>query len=704
MYLLLLLLAVSAIAQPYMKLNVGHVYQYKVRATVELGSTVNQGHLSNFYGVFVTTVASVRGTADNAIYTMNFNLQGVSQDGESTDGRPIGQPVVFDWAATGAISNVRYDSRDASWYTEIKLASLNSLHGTMIPGDKTARLLETTTLGQHYANYRGSTQPNLLVNQKSFDSKDIVSFSDRTLDPRTVTIQAAGYSKYHAVGHLHETELNLDVLWKPVEGHPFEDQFNGDLKSRGFVRLEFLTQHSSNGELLMKHESLSEDSLMATQVPVLAEPEPLYQLHHDSLLDAAIYHMHASMNNDDDVDVDQSPLEILSLLLTASKSEDLSGLQKVADLAVAIYPSYPEIFNEIALLAKPHTPELVQAVAFVLTTASSEREQASHALVGLLHSQSSAIALIAARVAIFSECPILTKTLFERSMEADYVATFLRQASSTRNNLGRKILDFNKEWSYQKRYGGSIASIDLGAHIGASSNLNCHNPTFDYEAYARAIFDISVFGKRHPAMRGWAEYGKKGGVPLANEAVVEVFGKRIYQKSFPGVQLNCGIHDVPLAHFAPGAKFSTVIWVIIPIQLSAGANLNLNLHFQWRVCDTDLSAMMQVIPSAKVTVYGKAETNLFLIKAGAQLQSSFSVRAVPSAEASGTKCAVTLAVDFINDPLMVDLNVYLYKKSCKFKFPFKFKCKWKHRNTKSLFRWDYGARTNRVYEKIYRIA
>ncbi|KAL0209203.1 hypothetical protein P9112_011790 [Eukaryota sp. TZLM1-RC] len=702
--LLVLACVAIAAAQPYMKLKVGHTFQYRLTAKVELGSTSASGHGSNFGGVFVVKVTKVKGAESNAVYTLTANIEGVSQDGSHADGKHIGSPIVFDWSAVGHISNIRADSRDQSWQKEVKLAALNSLSGTLVPAGKNVRIKESSTLGQHYSNYKGSQQPDLLVNKKNFKSEDVISFSDKSLNPKQVTLQANGYSKFHTAGHLHETELDMNVLWRPVESPQIKDQFDSDMKSRGFVRLAFLTHHAANGVLLMKDDSVN-DSLMSLQAPVLAEPEPEHHIHYDSLLDAAVHHVEIGMDDDAEEEVEESPLEIIKMLFEGSEKEDLTVLQQVVDLSIAIYPSFTDIFHEISLLASAHNPELTQAVAFVLTAASSEQPAASIAINNLLKSESTAVGYLVARTAIHSTCSMVDQALFERSMVPDVVGSYIRYSwVPETNNLGRKILDFNKEWSYTKRFGGKIAAADMGVHIGASSNLNCKNPTFDYEAYARSHVDLSLFGQRKNAVKAFAEYGKKGGVPLANAAHVEVFGKTIYHKDFPTAQLDCGIHTIPVKHFAPGAKYSTVIWVLVPIKLSAGANLNLKLDLGWRVCDTDLSAMVQAIPAAGLTVYGKAEVNLFLIKAGAKMDAKFSIRAVPQAEASGTKCAITLSVDLINDPLNVDLKVYVKKKSCKVKFPFKFKCKWKNKKNKSLLHWAHGAKTQRVYEKVFRIA
>jgi hypothetical protein len=58
---------------------------------------------------------------------------------------------------------------------------------------------------------------------------------------------------------------------------------------------------------------------------------------------------------------------------------------------------------------------------------------------------------------------------------------------------------------------------------------------------------------------------------------------------------------------------------IIPVTFTASVALDLNLSWGWQICDSQLSAQVELIPDAALVVSGDADIDLLIIKAGLEL-------------------------------------------------------------------------------------
>ncbi|KAL0245204.1 hypothetical protein GEMRC1_009284 [Eukaryota sp. GEM-RC1] len=695
-------LLIAATAQPYMVLKKGHSFIYDLKATVTIESTSTSGHAGSFAGYLYVKINSVSGSKDKAVYKVVANIV-------SGSNQAVGRPFSFNWKATGHISSLSIDKRDNTEMVQLKMAAANSLANTLIPSGKASKIKESTTLGIHMSNYKGSKETGHEVTAKHFSQDDIMQLADKSLDPKRVTLSAKANSKLNTKSKtIHSSRYQISVAWKPAnfktdlstDVDPSNgDESNVDMVSKGTVTLTLRKSSNEMGKVTFTDDSLQAVDLDLEE-PLLTEIPSEHERVFDDLFSAALAFLHVdpALNRDDVLTKDQ----IISKLVTGAKDLNMDILHEVVDDAEDAHHFDAGVYTAIRELATPEDLELTQAVAFVLTFA--ENVMASMELRKMIFSPLTSVAYVASRTAIYSDCNIVQDSLMYRSIQNDAVSEVIRFANKDflTQGLNRKVLDFHKTWSFRKRFGGSIAGLELNSKVEAMSNLNCKNPTFDYLASASGNVDLVLLGHHKSAIRAIAEYGKIGGAPAENQIDLKIFGKSIYHKSFPSKQLDCSYHTIPVAHVAKGASVSYRIWVIVPIKISAGASLKADLSFQWKICDTDLSAVIRAVPRAGVTISGKVESNLFFIKAGAKLSGKFDMSIVPEAFIHGTKCELGFNVKMKHHPLLAQLQVYLKKKHCSLKF-LRIKCKWKNKKNKTLFKYSRPERTKVLYEKKYPI-
>ncbi|KAL0212329.1 hypothetical protein RCL1_005955 [Eukaryota sp. TZLM3-RCL] len=702
----LALLVASAFCQPLIKLKKADKLSYKLAATVDLSSTKTAGHSGSFQAVFWVQVNAVSGSGASAVYTCVSNMYNGVSNGEYLqglgDGNPLGTSVSFKWKATGEIFQINANPKDEPIYAHLKLLALDSLSNTLLPVGTNKKIKESSVLGVHNTNYKGTPEANYLtVTGKSFGSADVVSYTDKTLDPKSVTLQASGNAKLHSLGHVHTASHSRVLAMRPVNVPAVAEDYSDEFVSKGKVSLTLLTRLAANNAVTWIDPAINNAPIEAPEIAELLASEAA---HFDSLTEAATQYLtigDESFEMEDDNELIWSTEALLDRLSDESIYQDTLVLQEIIDEADKTVKTDETVFKQMAALANANKGELTQAIVFILTGSSSDL--AASALIDLVFDNSLTISYLAARTAIFSEKPAVVEALIQRAMIPDEVGNFLLSVDLAPLESASNGLAFNKEWSYAKKVGGKTAGVQISTKVQASSNLNCKNPTFDYMARAQANADILILGRNVRAVDALAEYGKVGGVPLQNTISVKIFKKEIYKKTLPGVNRDCSVKTIPVAQIAPGAKFSYTVWVIVPIKITASANLNAKLNLQYSLCDTDLSAMMRVVPTVGVTIAGSASCNLFLVKAGATLKGQFDISIYPEAYVKGTKCLVGLDVKMVHRPLIADLSVYVKKRSCKVKF-LKIKCKWKNAANKTLFHWAKAAKESLLYQKQWPIA
>ncbi|KAL0206781.1 hypothetical protein P9112_012492 [Eukaryota sp. TZLM1-RC] len=695
--LLVFILCLFAVcANPhYMRLFKGATLIYTVNIEVALDSTSATGKKGNFKGNLHLHVERHSGSSENAVFFMNARVW--IDDPETV--KHVGSPFTFCWRATGEISQIVFDAKEATNHKHIKLAILNALGTKLLPNNQAIRVEEASTLGHHYSNYKGSS--------RSFNHHDVISFTDSTLDPAFVTLVGQGSSFLSSANSISNSRFNIEVHWRPARvSGMLGDGDDAVMRSTGKVLLQLHRQRASDHTIIYEDATALEgftgqncdDSLLfELTVPTLEN-----SITHPDLFHAASAYLHVPEDDIDAVEV-AAPLELISSLVEASHDLNIDKLQRVARSARDSYLHYPSVFDDIADLADPSNIQLTQAVCFVL----SAEVHGSSALIRLLHSNSQAVSFLCSKSAIFATSSVVQNALTHRALLPDYVGLSLRKSISHLYVPSlSKALNFNKEWQYVKGIGGTLAGFHMGIYTGVGSNLDCKNPnpTFDYKAYARADVDVSLFGRSKHALVAIAEYGKVSGVPLANQLHLEVFGQRIYHRDFPAAQIDCSDHKIPIAHLAKGGGFKHTVYIIVPVTIEAGINFKLNLDWHWSICDSTLAAIIKTVPTAELSFYGEASVRLFIVKAGARLSAGFDFSLIPEAFIHGTECRAGFNVKTMHNPLFIDLNIFLFHRHCTAHFSkLKVKCRWKEAAKKSLFHWSLPAKEHLVHEQSWKI-
>jgi len=259
---------------------------------------------------------------------------------------------------------------------------------------------------------------------------------------------------------------------------------------------------------------------------------------------------------------------------------------------------------------------------------------------------------------------------------------------------------FNKTYDNSKKLGGSVASVTFGADLFAGTNFNCNQPTFNYEAYAEASTDGSLFGVGFQAVQAKAIYGKANGVVVGDSMFLEIFGKTIYSRNFP--VLDCATHTYPIAHASPGFSLSYTVWVsIIPITFSASTDLALNLEWGWQICDSPLIAEIELIPSATLVLGGNAIIDLLILRAGVSLSGSLNSELIPQGKVLGSECSLEFDVNWVSTPMSASFDAYYEWKHCKYLI---FDCHWGVHHQTQLWGWTEPSHNEVVFNQVWKIA
>merc|ERR1712146_445795 len=225
--------------------------------------------------------------------------------------------------------------------------------------------------------------------------------------------------------------------------------------------------------------------------------------------------------------------------------------------------------------------------------------------------------------------------------------------------------------------------------------------TFNYRGLARAEVIGTLFGVSKSAFLASAEYAKRGSSLDADEIILRVWDKVIYDEHI-GRLVDCSEHVYPIASSSPGFDVTYTGWVsIIPVSFKAGVGLDLDLKWAWSICDDDLSARIELRPTAVLKAYGQAEINLFIVKAGIELSAAFNTEIRPRGMIKGTECTVGFDVHRLSDPMSASFGSYYRTKKCKFLI---FDCKWRAEKRQTWWSWSLPAQDEELFSKEWSIA
>lgn len=265
--------------------------------------------------------------------------------------------------------------------------------------------------------------------------------------------------------------------------------------------------------------------------------------------------------------------------------------------------------------------------------------------------------------------------------------------------LSSSLFPFNVSWSEGFEVGGTLCGLDGGIELFAGTNFDCTQPSFNYEVLGRAKSDVWLFDSRHSLLLAEAVYGKANMAPLADHVLLTVWDEVIYDKKLGAY--DCKDHVKDVLHTAPGVKKTWTFFIsVIPLQVSVGASLNLDIKWGWGVCDGDLSAHVYLLPTAVVSVYGSSEINLLLIAAGVKVSGSLNSQLVPDAYVKGSLCKVGLQATYKQKSMSVDVDAYYKVHKC---FLWFFNCKLKESKSYNVWHWGLAPSEKVVYKKDWDI-
>lgn len=258
---------------------------------------------------------------------------------------------------------------------------------------------------------------------------------------------------------------------------------------------------------------------------------------------------------------------------------------------------------------------------------------------------------------------------------------------------------FNKSYTKDITIGGKVASAVFSVDLFAGTNFDCNHPTFNYQVSAQAKAVANLFGVSQNAFEALGVYGKDNGQALQDLIQVTVWNDVIYTKQIPSV--DCSLHTYPLAHTAPGFSVSHTLWVsVVPVVFAASVSLNLQLSWGWQVCDAQLSAQVQLIPTGTLTIDGSVTVDLLLLRAGLDLSAGFNEDIQPQLYIHGSECEIGFAVEEDANPMDAQFDSYFEWRECKFLF---LDCKWGQHNQQTWWQWNRPATHQTLFQQDWKI-
>jgi len=285
--------------------------------------------------------------------------------------------------------------------------------------------------------------------------------------------------------------------------------------------------------------------------------------------------------------------------------------------------------------------------------------------------------------------------------EAKKIFTLLpaSQRLSHRLQVESSNLPFNKSWTGNYKLGGSEMSAEFQAEVLLGTNFDCNQQYFNYEALAQATATLALFGDSKQAFDAEFIYGKINGAALQDEIFLQVWNDVIVDQAIPGV--DCAVHNYPIGTFNKGIDVTYTLWVsVIPVVFTVTGSLNLELSWNWQICDSQLSAEIELVPTATFVIDGNAEVDLLIILAGINLSGNLNSQIIPQAYIHGSQCEIGIDVTEVSTPMSVELDSYYAWDSCKYWI---FDCHWGQHNTQVWAEWNQPAINDVLYNVDWKI-
>lgn len=259
---------------------------------------------------------------------------------------------------------------------------------------------------------------------------------------------------------------------------------------------------------------------------------------------------------------------------------------------------------------------------------------------------------------------------------------------------------FNRSYTKDLVIGGRDVNLDLHGELFIGTNFDCNQKYFNYEGLAEVTGSVTLFTETATVFTAEAIYGADNGVHLADQFSLVFLGQTVIDQPFP--QVDCMEHTYNLFHTSPVISASYVVWIsVIPVVFSASAGVTLNVDWGWSICDSELSALVELIPGATFTAQGDVELDLLIISAGIELAAQVNTQIHPQAYIHGSECEVGFDVERTNNPMDAYFESFYQIKKC---ILWIFDCHMENKDTQVWWQWTLPSSTEVLYNEDWKIS
>jgi len=478
--------------------------------------------------------------------------------------------------------------------------------------------------------------------------------------------------------------------------------FSAEDGARAFAQITRLIRYVKvhKSEIKLVDEYLSRASVMANQILrdrlfyILAALDGSQQLIDYGLFSAnREIKMHAIVT----AATLQAPSSALagSLFSVAMASAEDSQMKHAALLAYG------------TVLRKLYSPEAKRGgkalVDMLVATPVTDKQQMATVLAAIKNAGPSVVApslIIEKAVRLYRQVPSLRANV--RRLLQEYVP----QNSETLDMQLSAIVDggsdfpFNRSYSRDLLIGGRDVNLDLHGELFVGTNFDCNQQYFNYEGLAEVTGSVTLFTETANVFTAEIIYGADNGVHLADAITLVFLGNTVLDQPLP--QVDCFEHTYNLFHAAPVISASYVVWIsVIPVVFSANAGVTLNVDWGWSICDSTLSALIELIPGAQFSAQGDVELDLLIIKAGIELAAQVNTQIHPQAYIHGSQCEVGFDVERTNNPMDAYFESFFQTEDCTLWI---FDCHWNDKDAQVWWQWSQPASSSILYNEDWKIS
>lgn len=658
--------------------NIGEEYYYSVDFDVKSFGQKENGEVGQNSFAKVNAIFMMKCIKKDAnTFTLQSNLYDteiitgqkkneklIDQSTKQIHKGKLGSDITFIQKKDGQILNFHFDSSDDITFNEVKISCINQLQ-TTLSSNRDGNVKEEDVNGIHYSTISAQVDNDIIKIKKTFNEKDFISFSDKNVKKENVKINSVG-----------EVSLkNGNVINSNTQHQAILKGESSNSKSRSDSNNDLDFTMASNGNIKMKLIKIVKGKNMRN------EEENLKNLKKSTFYEIGKEFVEFTKKRND---MEKDKIEKLFNEVLNSKNDLKKDHYKLNQII--------DILNSNNGIDKE---KLFENQFEILTKQSIEKKTNKNFLEKLNY--------ITINTGMKKYLIDFIKN--DKINQEDKIGGILTLSNILKKSnkiLREEDYPFYKEFNTTRTWGSKdkIAAT-LSGKLFVGTNFDCKHDSLNYKALAQVDADVSLFGITKNAFEAKFVYARKNGATAEDDIHLSVFNKVIYQK-YIGKYLDCLGKKYDIYHTQKLFSVQYTLFVFyIPITFKAGASIKIAVDWDWKVCPADLFGQIEIVPGASLIVYGNAEINLLIAKAGVELDGSFDIKLIPQGYVHGSKCLVGFDVLLRTDPMNIDLFGYVAVKSCKSWFFFN--CSWKEIKRFNIFKWSLPAKEEILFKKEFPI-